>query len=174
MRRSKQAPAKGKMGVFYTKFRVERFPDMEQGTTVERGLVDTGAEFTWVPAQHLEDLGIERLKAESFTTADGKVIKRNVGFGVVRMDQRFTVDEIIFAQPGDLTLLGSRTLEGLGLIVDARRKRLVAAGPAPAATAIRPATARAMGIIVKGKKTRAVRKKSIRVGGKRKKMRSRQ
>jgi hypothetical protein len=30
-------------------------------------------------------------------------------------------------------LLGSRTLEGFGAMVDARRKKLVAAGPHPAA-----------------------------------------
>ena len=32
-----------------------------------------------------------------------------------------------------MTLLGARTLEGLSLVVDARRKKLVAAGPLPAA-----------------------------------------
>jgi predicted aspartyl protease len=136
------------MGVFYTAFRVERYPEMTQGTTIPRGLVDTGAEFTWVPAQQLHGLGIQRVKTESFTTAEGRTVKRDVGFAVVRLNQRFTVDEVVFAHPGDLTLLGARTLEGLGLTVDARRKRLVAAGPAPAAAAIRPGVAKAMGIIV--------------------------
>jgi len=32
-----------------------------------------------------------------------------------------------------LALLGARTLEGLSLVVDLRRKKLVAAGPIPAA-----------------------------------------
>jgi len=40
---------------------------------------------------------------------------------------------VVFAQPGDLSLLGSRTLEGFGAVVDARKKQLVAAGPYPAA-----------------------------------------
>jgi len=136
------------MGTFHTAFRVERYPDMSHGINVEHGLVDTGAEFTWVPGERLEGLGIKPLKSDSFTTADGKVVTRDIGFAVVRMGKRFTVDEVIFALPGDLTLLGARSLEGLGLMIDARRKRLVAAGPAPAATAIRPAVARAMGIIV--------------------------
>src|SRR3989454_1105068 len=140
------------MGAFSSPFRLERFPDMAQGTTIARGLVDTGAEFTWAPAQELRKLGIDPVKAESFTTADGKIIKRDVGFAVVRVNNRFTVDEIVFAQPGDLTLLGARTLEGLGLSVDARNRRLVAAGPAPAAAAIRPSVAKAMGIIVRESK----------------------
>ena len=41
----------------------------------------------------------------------------------------------VFGEPGDLTLLGSRTLEGLNVRIDPRAKRLVDAGPAPAATA---------------------------------------
>jgi hypothetical protein len=47
--------------------------------------------------------------------------------------RHFTIDEVVFAEPGDLLLLGARTLEGLNLTVDSRRKRLVAAGPLPAA-----------------------------------------
>jgi hypothetical protein len=33
------------------------------------------------------------------------------------------IDEIVFAQEGDMQLLGARTMEGLNLIVDSRRKR---------------------------------------------------
>jgi hypothetical protein len=46
----------------------------------------------------------------------------------------FTVDEVVFAEEGDLLLLGARSLEGLNLMVDAARKKLVAAGPLPAAS----------------------------------------
>ena len=45
----------------------------------------------------------------------------------------FTIDEVVFGEPGDMTLLGARTLEGLSLMVDSRKKKLVAAGPLPAA-----------------------------------------
>ncbi|MDZ7403977.1 MAG: hypothetical protein ONB41_07720 [candidate division KSB1 bacterium] len=44
-----------------------------------------------------------------------------------------TNDEVVFAEKGDLALLGTRTLGGLNLTVDATRKKLVAAGPIPAA-----------------------------------------
>jgi predicted aspartyl protease len=143
------------MGTFHTGIRIEGYPDMKRGVVIESALVDTGAELTWVPATSLRSLGIRRLKKESFTTASGRVITRDIGFAVVRLGGRFTVDEIVFAQPGDLTLLGARTLEGLGLMVDPQRKRLVAAGPAPAATAIRPELAKAMGIIVRGRATKS-------------------
>ena len=51
------------------------------------------------------------------------------------MDKAFTVDEVVFAEKGDLLLLGARSLEGLSLTVDPRRKKLVAARPLLAAFA---------------------------------------
>lgn len=47
----------------------------------------------------------------------------------------WTVDEVVFAEPGDSILLGARSLEGLNLRVEPATKRLVDAGPAPAAVA---------------------------------------
>ena len=41
----------------------------------------------------------------------------------------------MFALPGDMTLLGARTLEGLNFRVEPVSKRLVDAGPVPAAAA---------------------------------------
>lgn len=44
-------------------------------------------------------------------------------------------DEVVFAEPGDSILLGARSLEGLNLRVDSRRKELIDAGPTSAAAA---------------------------------------
>src|SRR5215469_15603199 len=97
-------------------------------------LVDTGSEYTWIPAATLEKLGIEREKKDvSCVMANGQQITRSVGFAIIRLDKYFTVDEVVFAEKGDLLILGARTLEGLNLTVDSRRKKLVAAGPLPAA-----------------------------------------
>jgi hypothetical protein len=54
--------------------------------------------------------------------AKGQRITRSVGFAIIRLDKYFTVDEVMFAEKGDLLLLGARTLEGLRLIVDSRKK----------------------------------------------------
>ena len=54
---------------------------------------------------------------------------------VIECGEFKTVDEVVFAQPGDLSLLGARTLEGFNAQVDSRKKRLVAAGPMPVASA---------------------------------------
>jgi hypothetical protein len=40
---------------------------------------------------------------------------------------------VVFGEPGDLVLLGARTLEGLNFRVDPLTRQLVDAGPAPAA-----------------------------------------
>ena len=43
------------------------------------------------------------------------------------------MDEVVFGEPRDLVLLGPRTLEGLNVQVDPVAKRLIDAGPLPAA-----------------------------------------
>ena len=96
--------------------------------------MDTGSEYTWVPQTTLDKLDIQREKKDlEFTMANGQTVTRSVGFAIVRIDKYFTVDEVVFAEKGDLLLLGARTLEGLNLTVDPQRKKLVAAGPLPAA-----------------------------------------
>jgi predicted aspartyl protease len=65
--------------------------------------------------------------------AHGEVVTRSVGFAILQVGSNFTIDEVVFAEPGDLALLGARTLEGLNLTVDSTRKKLVVAGPVPAA-----------------------------------------
>lgn len=122
------------MGTFYTGGRIENVADRSRGASIAKFLVETGSEFTWVPGRVLDKLGIEREKKDlEFTMANGQRVTRSVGFAIVRVDRHFTVDEVVFAEKGDLPLLGARSLEGLNLVVDARKKKLVAAGPLPAA-----------------------------------------
>lgn len=96
-------------------------------------LVDTGSELSWIPAEILESLGVERLKTLRFRQATGEIVERWTGVAMLYADETVTVDEIVFARPSDLSLLGSRTLEGLNRMVDPVRKRLVDAGALPAA-----------------------------------------
>lgn len=102
-------------------------------TSVERVLVDTGAEVTWLPADVLDRLNVSVFKRDTFLTADGRAVTRDVGIVLLRHGEFRTVDEVVFAKPGDLRLLGARTLEGFNARVDSRRKRLVAGGPLTAA-----------------------------------------
>ena len=125
------------MGLFYTGCKVENHAT-GKAAVVPKMLVDSGSEFTWVDARTLEKLGIERRKKDlQIQMANGEVITRSVGYAVLRVDKTETIDEVVFAEPGDLPLLGCRALEGLHLRVDSRAKRLVASGPSIAATAIK-------------------------------------
>lgn len=121
------------MGAFYTRCRIENVVDRNK-SVVARLLVDTGSEYTWIPAATLEKIGIECEKKDVLLVmSNGQQVTRSVGFAIIRLDKFFTVDEVVFAEKGDFALLGARTLEGLNLRVDSRRKRLVAAGPVVAA-----------------------------------------
>lgn len=122
------------MGTFYVGCKVENHKDPKKTAVVPKLLVDTGSEFTWLPAEVLVHIGIEPVKKDlQVQMANGQVVTRNVGYAILRVDKYETTDEVVFAQRGDLALLGSRALEGMNVQVDPRRKRLVAAGPVLAA-----------------------------------------
>ena len=98
-------------------------------------LVDTGSGLTWVPSPILESLGVVRFKQLRFRQATGQIIERWTGGAVVHAAGTRTIDEVVFGEPGDLSLLGARTLEGLNVVVDPVSRRLVDAGAMPAAAA---------------------------------------
>jgi predicted aspartyl protease len=98
-------------------------------------LVDTGAELSWVPAEVLESLGVERNNKWQFRQADGTILERWTGIVIIGVGGRRTGDDVVFGEPGDLVLLGARTLEGLNVRVEPATRRLIDAGPAPAAAA---------------------------------------
>ena len=127
------------MGTFYTKCKVENPIDRTRSAVIPKILVDTGSQYTWVSERTLERIGIRREKKDvGFVLANDQQVTRSVGFAIIRLDKFFTIDEVVFAEPGDLLLLGARTLEGLNLTIDPGRKRLVAAGPVPAASPMSP------------------------------------
>jgi len=122
------------MGTFYTSCRVENHVDRSKSVRISKLLVDTGSEYTWIQAARLEKIKVKREKKDvRFIMANGEMVTRSVGFAILRVANHFTIDEVVFAEAGDLALLGARTLEGLNLTVDSARKKLVAAGPLPAA-----------------------------------------
>lgn len=131
-RRGYNGGMKPRMGTFFTECIVSNQVAREKQTP-RRLLVDTGSELTWIASNALREIGVTPEKTELFELADGKTVSREVGFALINAAGRITTDEVVFALEGDLQLLGARTLEGLNLTVDPARKRLVAAGPMPAA-----------------------------------------
>lgn len=123
------------MGTFRTTIRIESHARRGQMREIGNVLVDTGSEATWIPRAILESLGIQPEKAVRFRVADGRTIERQAGFAIIHANGAQTADDIVFAEAGDLILLGARTLEGLNFKVDPVRHTLVDAGPVDAAAA---------------------------------------
>jgi predicted aspartyl protease len=118
------------MGVFSIPGEVAAIATPGKFVPVEKMLVDTGSEFSWIGSVVLERAGVAVAKTgQPFLMADGGTVERSTGYAVLRAQGFETVDEVVFGEPGDLTILGARTLEGFGAVADAGRKKLAAAGP---------------------------------------------
>lgn len=124
------------MGLFRVDIAVENPGRPGERRPVASVLVDTGAELSWIPATVLDPLGIERYEQRRFRQANGTVLERWTGHALIYAAGKRTADDVVFGEPGDLVLLGSRTLEGLNVRVEPVTKQLVDAGPAPAAAVL--------------------------------------
>lgn len=125
----------GDMGVFRTTIEIQNWELRGPSRALPETLVDTGNEFTWIPRRVLEELGIRAQRKQAFEVADGRRIERDIGYALVRAAGTEAPDLVVFAEPGDMTLLGAHSLEGLNLKIDPVRKELVPAGPVITATA---------------------------------------
>jgi predicted aspartyl protease len=116
------------MGTFLVGCKIANIADSSKSAKVEKLPVDTGSNYTWLPGKVLEKLGVQRVKKE-IVMANGQNITRSVGYVIIHCDEFQTVDEVVFAEPGDMSLLGARTLEGFNAAVHPKTRKLVAAEP---------------------------------------------
>ena len=79
-----------------------------------------------MPKQVLLDIGVHARGKKRFTTAAGQIVEREFGYAILSAEGHRTIDEVVFAEKGDLALLGVRTLEGFGVMVDNIGHRFVA------------------------------------------------
>ena len=87
-------------------------------------LIDSGAVHSWVPTPVLERLGISPLDEQEFRLANGTRVTRKKGVALFRYEKRVGGADVIFGEEGDSNLLGSTTLESLGLVLDPLRREL--------------------------------------------------
>lgn len=100
--------------------------DEARETAPIEALVDTGSELTWLPSHGLAAAGITPRRKRTFTTATRQTVTRDVGYAILAAEGFETADEVVFAEPGDMVLLGVRTIEGFGVLVDNVGHRFVA------------------------------------------------
>jgi len=93
-------------------------------TVTVRMLVDTGATYSVIPEALARAVGIKRLRRSvPITLADKRRVKLDAGTAIFRIGEREAPATLLV---GDVAspILGVATLEGLGLTVDPRRRRL--------------------------------------------------
>ena len=120
------------MGIFRTTVGVASLSDPHRRVDVAHMMVDTGSEYTWIAEERLAQLGVSPVRIDRFETPDGRILERHVGFAMLHAAGRSAPSVVVFAQPGDMVLLGAHGLEGLNLRIDLGRKELVPGGPVPA------------------------------------------
>ena len=89
-------------------------------------MVDTGSELSWLPKQLLHEAGITSSGKKRFALANKEIIERDFGYAILTAEGYTTIDDIVFAEPGDMNLLGVRTMEGFSVMVDNIGHRFVA------------------------------------------------
>lgn len=87
-------------------------------------LVDSGATYTVVPSGVLKKLGINPSGEEKFSLADGRIITRQVGNAIYEFEGIERAAPVLFGEKDDSPLLGTFTLEALGLTLDPFKRKL--------------------------------------------------
>lgn len=111
------------MGLSYIRGKVKNLKNEKKSAEVEF-LVDTGAQYTLVPRGVVVKLGLKPNKTQEFILADGKVVKRKLGEAYVQINGDKQPTTVILGEKGDSALLGTITLEQMGLIVDPFKRKL--------------------------------------------------
>src|SRR5262249_34383136 len=88
-------------------------------------LVDSGSELTWLPKDLLLGIKVTPVRKRNSTTATKQLVTRETGYAILSSEGFETVDEVVFPEPSDMALLGVRTLEGFGVMVDNIAHRFV-------------------------------------------------
>jgi predicted aspartyl protease len=111
------------MGVFKVSARVWNVNDSSKLNVVEL-LVDSGATYTALPASVLNSLKVTPTRIAKLKMADGRIVERPVGeVGIEIEGHRASATPVVFGEEG-VYLLGSFTLEQLGLAPDPVSKSL--------------------------------------------------
>ena len=99
--------------------------DRRRSTPPVKVMVDTGALHSWLPKQLLLDAGITPERKKRFAMANKQIIERDIGYAILAAEGYETNDEVVFAESGDMALLGITTVEGFSVMVDNIGRRFV-------------------------------------------------
>ena len=111
------------MGFLRVRVRVANPQQRERSAEVEL-LVDSGATFTVVPKELVEQTALSPEAVRRLRTADGRQLERQQGLAYLEADGHAATVPVIFGDEGDIPVLGVTTLEILGLAFDPVKREL--------------------------------------------------
>ena len=111
------------MGITSKIIRVRKFGESDQSTEVEF-MIDSGAVYSLVPGNVLDELGVKPHRTVDFSLADGTKISRRVGDAYFEMNGERAAAPVIYGEEGDSALLGATTLEAMGLVLNPFNREL--------------------------------------------------
>lgn len=111
------------MGLTYVAVKVANPADPARSVE-ETFMVDSGAVYSLVPRQKLNQIGIVPHSRRKFILANGEEIEREMGTAIFEYHGQRSDSLVVFGEEGDSPLLGATTLEGFGLILDPFRREL--------------------------------------------------
>lgn len=99
-------------------------PKKRNGTAQVRFLVEAGAMYSVLPHKVSLRLGISALREAELVLADGTVIKRRIGEATFSIAGQRATSPVILGEEKDTALLGTVTLETLGLMLNSLTREL--------------------------------------------------
>lgn len=111
------------MGVVTIKAKIKNF-DKPPIVIEEEFLVDTGAKYLVIPQKLVKKLKLKTKRIQSFSLADGRIVKRSIGNCLVEYAGIEAATPVVLGEPDDTLLFGIVTLEALGLMVDPFKREI--------------------------------------------------
>ena len=112
------------MSTFTAKLRIWNPEDPQKVEELEP-FVDTGAAFSWIARSRLQRLGVKPSRQMKFRTIDGRMLERDLATVYVGVDEYTAPDLVVMAEAGEMEVIGTHSLEGLGVAADPVQRKLV-------------------------------------------------
>ncbi len=100
-------------------------PDKPEISVKVEFLMDSGNITSIMPAELLEKLGIESTIEQEFMLMGGRSTKRKKGTALFKFEGKTAVADVIFGEKGDCVILGSSTLEAMGLMLHRLNREII-------------------------------------------------
>ena len=113
------------MGMFQVSVKITNPADQKRFFE-EKFWVDTGALYTFVPEQRLQEIGLAPIRSRELLLADGRRDRRPLGealLTIAELEETLTCP-VVFAPNDSLYLLGATALENFGVDADPAARKL--------------------------------------------------